>query len=117
MKENNTGKDQESEMHDHHEKLDLTFEEALKKLEEVVQHLEEGNLSLEDSLRYFQEGIRLSRTCREILVEAEYKVEYLLKEVENETNEKDNFISSPENSEDEFRSQDGEDKGEDLNGR
>ncbi len=117
MKENNTGKDQESEMHEHHEKLELSFEEALKKLEEVVQHLEEGKLSLEDSLQYFQEGIRLSRTCREILAEAEYKVEYLLKEVENETNEKDAFISSPEESEDELGSQNGEDEGDDLNGR
>lgn len=58
----------------------LSYEEALKKLEEVVSKLEEGEIPLEDSLAAFQEGIALSRYCREKLAEIEFKVDYLLKE-------------------------------------
>ncbi len=58
----------------------LSFEEAIERLEKTVQKLEKGELSLEDSLASFQEGIKLSRRCREILADAEYRVEYLLKE-------------------------------------
>lgn len=59
---------------------DISFEEALTRLETVVKKLESGELSLDDSLKHFQEGIRLSRVCREILAEVEYKVDYLLRE-------------------------------------
>ena len=58
------------------------FEEALQKLETIVKRLEEGNLSLEDSLKAFEEGIRLSRFCSKKLDEAEKKVEILLKDSE-----------------------------------
>ncbi len=58
----------------------LSFEEAIERLEKTVQKLEQGELSLEESLSSFQEGIKLSRHCREILAKAEYRVEYLLKE-------------------------------------
>jgi len=58
----------------------LTYEEAIKKLEEIVRRLEDAEIPLEDSLASFQEGIALSRYCREKLAEIEYKVEYLLKE-------------------------------------
>ncbi len=58
----------------------LTFEEAMERLEQIVQKLERGDLSLEDSIGSFQQGIKLSRRCREILADAEYRVEYLLKE-------------------------------------
>jgi exodeoxyribonuclease VII small subunit len=58
----------------------VKFEEAIKRLEEIVAALEKGNLSLEDSLRIFEEGVKLSKSCLKILDDAEKKVEILLKE-------------------------------------
>ncbi len=55
------------------------FEDALKKLEKIVSQLEEGDISLEDSLKLFEEGIRLSRICNQKLDEAEKRVEILIK--------------------------------------
>ena len=55
------------------------FEEALQELETIVQRLEDGNLSLDESLSLFEEGIKLSRLCSLRLDEAEKKVEILLK--------------------------------------
>jgi exodeoxyribonuclease VII small subunit len=55
------------------------FEDALNKLEKIVSKLEEGDIPLEESLRLFEEGIRLSRFCNQKLDEAERKVEILLK--------------------------------------
>ncbi|MDY0362339.1 MAG: exodeoxyribonuclease VII small subunit [Desulforegulaceae bacterium] len=51
-----------------------TFEEALKKLDEIVDSLEDGNLSLEDAVKRFEEGIKLSKFCEEKLNEAEEKI-------------------------------------------
>ncbi len=59
---------------------EMTYEEAVKRLEEIVNRLENAEIPLEDSLSSFQEGIALSRYCREKLAAIEYKVEYLLKE-------------------------------------
>jgi len=56
------------------------FEQALQKLEAIVKRLEDGNLSLEESLKAFEEGMRLSRFCAKKLDEAEKKVEILLKD-------------------------------------
>jgi exodeoxyribonuclease VII small subunit len=58
------------------------FEEALKELEEIVNRLERGDLSLEEALKLFEEGVKLSRYCHKKLDEAQKKVEILLK---NET--------------------------------
>ncbi len=55
------------------------FEDALDKLEKIVSKLEEGDIPLEESLKLFEEGIRLSRFCNQRLDEAEKKVEILLK--------------------------------------
>jgi exodeoxyribonuclease VII small subunit len=55
------------------------FEDALNKLEKIVSKLEEGDIPLEESLKLFEEGIRLSRFCNQKLDEAERKVEILLK--------------------------------------
>lgn len=55
------------------------FEHALKRLEEIVQMLEEGDLSLDESLKLFEEGIEISRFCTKKLSEAEKKVEKLIK--------------------------------------
>ncbi len=55
------------------------FEDALNKLEKIVSQLEKGDISLEESLKLFEEGIRLSRLCNQKLEEAEKRVEILLK--------------------------------------
>ena len=57
-----------------------TFEAALGQLEELVQRLEKGEPTLEESLRLYEEGIRLSRLCHAKLEEAEGKIEKLLKD-------------------------------------
>ena len=56
-----------------------TFEESLKQLETIVAQLERGDLPLEDSVRIFEEGVRLSAECKKQLEEAEGKVELLVK--------------------------------------
>lgn len=58
------------------------FEEALKKLEEIVREMESGDLTLEESLKSFEEGVRLSRFCAKKLDEAERRIEVLLKNEE-----------------------------------
>jgi exodeoxyribonuclease VII small subunit len=63
---------------------ELSFEAALKQLEEVVQRLERGEPTLEESLQLYEQGIRLSRLCQQKLEEAQGKVEMLLKDDEGE---------------------------------
>jgi exodeoxyribonuclease VII small subunit len=55
------------------------FEDALSKLEKIVSRLEDGEIPLEESLKLFEEGIRLSRLCNQKLEEAEKRVEILMK--------------------------------------
>ena len=55
-----------------------SFEDALAKLEQITQELEEGDLSLEESLKQFDEGIKLAEFCSTRLSEARTKVEILL---------------------------------------
>ncbi len=61
-----------------------TFEQALQQLEQIVQKLEKGELSLEDSLALYEDGIRLSRLCHGTLEEAEGKIAMLLKDARGE---------------------------------
>ena len=56
-----------------------SFEEALSKLERITKELEEGDLSLEESLKYFDEGVKLAEYCNGKLNDAQKKVEILLK--------------------------------------
>lgn len=56
----------------------LDFEAALQELEELVASLEQGDLSLEESLRRFERGVHLTRRCQEALRRAEQKVRLLL---------------------------------------
>jgi exodeoxyribonuclease VII small subunit len=56
------------------------FETALARLDEIVQELEKGELPLEQSLKLFEEGVKLARICSTRLEEAERKVEILLKD-------------------------------------
>ena len=60
------------------------FEQALKRLEEVVKQLEQGELELEDSLKLYEEGIRLSRLCHTKLEAAEGRIEMLVKDARGE---------------------------------
>ena len=58
------------------------FEEAMQRLEEITQGLEKGDLSLEDSMEIFEEGMKLAKFCTKKLEEAEKKVTRLIKEGE-----------------------------------
>ena len=60
------------------EEKEITFEDAMKKLETIAETLGEGNLSLEDSLKMFEEGMELCKFCNTKLDEAGYKVEKLM---------------------------------------
>jgi len=56
----------------------LNFEIALQELEALVERMEKGEISLEDSLRDFERGIELTRACQKALQEAEQKVQILV---------------------------------------
>ena len=56
------------------------FEAVLARLEDIVKELETGDLPLEQSLKLFEEGIKLSRICHKRLEEAERKVEILIRD-------------------------------------
>ncbi len=58
----------------------VKFEQAMARLETIVSELERGELPLDQSLRMFEEGIRLSKTCLKMLEDAEHKVEILVQE-------------------------------------
>jgi exodeoxyribonuclease VII small subunit len=75
---------------------DMKFEEALARLEEIVKKMEDGDLTLEESLDAFEEGIKLSRFCTKKLDEAERRVEILLKD-EDEKVEIKPFAGDTEN--------------------
>jgi exodeoxyribonuclease VII small subunit len=59
---------------------DLRFEDCLTRLEQIVGQLEAGTLSLEDSLKVFEEGIGLARHCAKYLADAERRIEVLAKD-------------------------------------
>ena len=59
-------------------KTDFDFEKALVELERLVEKMEQGELGLEESLKHFERGIALTRTCQKALTEAEQKVQILL---------------------------------------
>jgi exodeoxyribonuclease VII small subunit len=76
-----------------------SFEEALKGLEAVVDRLESGEPPLEESIRLFEEGMRLSETCRKRLDEADRKIELLLRKpggVSRETATEDDIVGKEE---------------------
>jgi exodeoxyribonuclease VII small subunit len=57
-----------------------TFETSLAELEKIVEQLENGDLPLEESLALFENGIKLSRECRDRLADAERRIEVLMKD-------------------------------------
>lgn len=56
----------------------VSFEQAIDQLQTIVKKLESGDVSLEDSLKQFEEGVRLSRFCQSYLSQAEKKIEVLV---------------------------------------
>jgi len=66
----------------------LTFENALKQLENIVHELESGNLSLDDSIKKFEEGIKLSKYCSAKLDETEKRITILTKGQDGSITEK-----------------------------
>jgi exodeoxyribonuclease VII small subunit len=60
------------------------FETALKELEGVVAKLEKGDTTLDESLKSFERGIKLTRVCQKALADAEQKVDILLKDGDTE---------------------------------
>jgi exodeoxyribonuclease VII small subunit len=65
------------------------FESALAELEEIVRRLEQGELSLEESLRQFERGVALTRNCQKALRQAEQKIRILSKGSDGELVEQD----------------------------
>lgn len=59
-------------------KEDLNFEDAMKQLEEIANVLENGNLSLDESVKKFEEGMKLSKKCNDFLDQAEKKITMLI---------------------------------------
>lgn len=60
-------------------KTEEKFEETLERLQDLVRELEGGDCSLEDSIKKFEEGMALAKSCQERLTQAEQKIEILLK--------------------------------------
>ena len=66
-----------------------TFEQNLRRLEEIVRAMERGDVSLEESLRLFQEGTELVRSCGKLLDDAEQQVKLVLSGPDGEPVEED----------------------------
>lgn len=57
---------------------EINFEDAMKKLEEITAQLEKGDLSLDESVKKFEEGIKLSKECNKILEDSERRINILI---------------------------------------
>ncbi len=69
---------------------ELNFEESMKKLEEIANELEKGNLSLDESVNKFEEGMKLSKKCSDFLNSAEKKITMLIND--GDEIKEENFI-------------------------
>ncbi len=65
----------------------MKFEDAIKQLGEIVKNLESGEVPLDESIALFEEGMKLSKRCAEILEQAEQKVRFLQQESGQSTDE------------------------------
>lgn len=70
----------------------MDFEKKLGRLEEIVSKMEKGDLALEDSLKLFEEGVKLSRECHQKLNDAESKVKLLVSMDQNGNANTVNFV-------------------------
>ena len=75
-------------------KEELSFEEAIKRLEAIASELEGDKLALEDSLKLYEEGIRLIRYCNTMLEGAERRIKMIGINADGEPEEKDFFTSA-----------------------
>lgn len=75
-------------------KEDLNFEETMNKLEQIAKELENGDLTLEQSVSKFEEGMKLSKTCSDLLENAEKRITILLKD--GEQIKEENFVQEEE---------------------
>lgn len=73
----------------------VSFEENMKKLEEIAVELEKGDLDLDTSVSKFEEGMKISKQCSEILEKAEKKITMLIKGDNGELAE-ENFVQNEE---------------------
>ena len=69
---------------------EIKFEKALERLEKIVEELEAGNIPLEEALKKYEEGVKLSRVCGEKLTQAEKKIQVLTKTLDG-TLKRENF--------------------------
>ena len=65
-------------------KTEIDFEKALAELEQLVETMEKGELTLEESLKHFERGVTLTRACQQALADAEQKVRILTRNGETE---------------------------------
>lgn len=72
------------------ENENTNFEDIMKKLEEIASELENGKLNLDESVKKFEEGIKLSKKCNEILEKAEKKISILINDGDDVTEEEFN---------------------------
>ena len=70
-------------------KEDINFEDAMKELEQIAEELEKGNLSLDESVSKFEDGMKLSKKCSDLLDTAEKKITMLIND--NGTIKEENF--------------------------
>lgn len=70
---------------------ELTFEESMEKLEEIANELEKNDLSLDESIKKFEEGMKISKHCKDIIDKAEKKITILV------DGKEDNFKIEQEN--------------------
>ncbi|MBP8819226.1 MAG: exodeoxyribonuclease VII small subunit [Syntrophomonadaceae bacterium] len=63
---------------------EMKFEDALKRLEDIVEKLESGSLELEESIQLFEQGVKLSLYCQQQLKQAEGRVQRLVKNLNGE---------------------------------
>ena len=73
----------------------VSFEEKMKKLEEIAAELEKGDLDLDSSVSKFEAGMRISKECNEMLEKAEKKITMLIK-AENGELVEENFVQNEE---------------------
>ena len=77
------------------EEKTTSFEENMKKLEEIATELEKGDLDLDSSVKKFEEGMKISKECNEMLEKAEKKITMLIKGDNGELTE-ENFVQNEE---------------------
>ena len=62
-----------------------TFENSIQELDSIVEKMESGELSLDESLKLFEQGVKLTRSCQKTLAEAEAKIEKLMADVKGDS--------------------------------